>query len=178
MAKLTLPVSKLVSPEGEILIPGVKELIAPVTQDEQDKFEKIHFEMADIHAAVGGDVTISEDTVKTVSGRGKECQPPWLPESTPKPSVIIVLTPRVSSWAACATPRSRSTVLRVPSRLPAPRPSSPRRSPASSRSVSSPTSASTTPPSACTSTSTKSSRSSARRTSARSSSPTVASPGL
>ncbi|RSH79642.1 uncharacterized protein EHS24_009294 [Apiotrichum porosum] len=69
MTDLFAIMSKLVSPEGEILIPGVKELIAPVTQDEQDKFEKIHFEMADIHAAVGGDVTISEDTVKTLMGR-------------------------------------------------------------------------------------------------------------
>jgi Cys-Gly metallodipeptidase DUG1 len=60
-------VSKLVTPEGEILIPGVKELIAPVTADEQDKFEKIHFEMADIHGALGGDQTLSNDTIKTVS---------------------------------------------------------------------------------------------------------------
>lgn len=62
-----IPVSKLVSPDGQILIPGVKELIAPVTKDEQDKFEKIHFEMADINAAVGAEITLSDDTVKTVS---------------------------------------------------------------------------------------------------------------
>lgn len=59
--------SKLVSPEGEILVPGVKDLIAPVTKDEQDKFEKIHFQMQDIHGAVGGDQTLTNDTVKTVS---------------------------------------------------------------------------------------------------------------
>jgi Cys-Gly metallodipeptidase DUG1 len=39
-------VSKLVTPEGEILIPGVKEMIAPVTEDEQKKFEAIHFQMS------------------------------------------------------------------------------------------------------------------------------------
>ena len=38
-------VSKLVSPEGDILIPGVKDLIAPVTDDERQKFEAIHFQM-------------------------------------------------------------------------------------------------------------------------------------
>jgi Cys-Gly metallodipeptidase DUG1 len=65
-------VSKLVSPEGEILVPGVKDLIAPVTEDEQKKFEAIHFEMNDIHGAVGGDQTISDDTVKTLMGRMSE----------------------------------------------------------------------------------------------------------
>jgi Cys-Gly metallodipeptidase DUG1 len=45
MFELTSPVSKLVTPTGEILVPGIKELIAPVTKDEQDKFEAIHFAM-------------------------------------------------------------------------------------------------------------------------------------
>jgi len=69
MTDLILLMSKLVSPEGQILIPGVKEMIAPVTEDEQKKFEAIHFEMSDIHSAVGGDVTLSNDTVKTLMGR-------------------------------------------------------------------------------------------------------------
>lgn len=60
-------VSRLVTPDGQILVSGVKDLIAPVTDDERAKFEAIHFEMQDIHAAVGGEVTISDDTVKTVS---------------------------------------------------------------------------------------------------------------
>lgn len=61
--------SKLVSPEGQILVPGIKELIAPITEDEQHKFEAIHFEMKDIHDSVGADVTLSNDTVKTLMGR-------------------------------------------------------------------------------------------------------------
>lgn len=60
-------VSKLVTPDGQILVTGVKDLIAPITDDERAKFEAIHFQMGDIHAAVGGEVTISDDTVKTVS---------------------------------------------------------------------------------------------------------------
>jgi Cys-Gly metallodipeptidase DUG1 len=73
-------VSKLVSPTGEILIPGVKEQIAPVTEDERKKFEAIHFEMKDIHGAVGGDQTISEDTVTTLMGRMSERDCEALPE--------------------------------------------------------------------------------------------------
>ncbi|GMK54346.1 hypothetical protein CspeluHIS016_0109320 [Cutaneotrichosporon spelunceum] len=69
MTDLILLMSKLVSPSGEILIPGVKELIAPVTQDEQEKFEKIHFQMSDIQGAVGGDQTLTDDTVVTLMAR-------------------------------------------------------------------------------------------------------------
>lgn len=58
--------SKLVTPDGQILVTGIKDLIAPVTDDERAKFEAIHFQMEDIHAAVGGEVTISDDTVTTV----------------------------------------------------------------------------------------------------------------
>ncbi|OCF42891.1 glutamate carboxypeptidase [Kwoniella heveanensis CBS 569] len=69
MTDLIALMSKLVTPAGEILIPGVKEMIAPLTDDEKAKFEAIHFQMQDIHDAVGGDVTISNDTVKTLMGR-------------------------------------------------------------------------------------------------------------
>lgn len=61
--------SKLVSPKGEILIPGIKELIAPVTDEEREKFEAIHFGVKDIHAAVGGDQTLTNDKVTTLMGR-------------------------------------------------------------------------------------------------------------
>lgn len=37
--------SKLVTPAGEILVPGVKEMIAPMDDDEKKKFEAIKFEM-------------------------------------------------------------------------------------------------------------------------------------
>lgn len=58
--------SKLVTPDGQILVTGIKDLIAPVTKDEQDKFEAIHFKLQDIEDAVGAPVTIYDDPVKTV----------------------------------------------------------------------------------------------------------------
>lgn len=61
--------SKLVSPEGKILIPGVNDLIAPVTDDEKKKFEDIHFKITDIQGAIGGDQTLSDDPVATLMGR-------------------------------------------------------------------------------------------------------------
>ena len=61
--------SKLVAPDGTILIPGIKDLVAPVTDDECQKFEAIHFGVQDIHAAVGGDQTLTSDKVTTLMGR-------------------------------------------------------------------------------------------------------------
>lgn len=61
--------SKLVSPEGKILVPGVNDLIAPVTEAERQKFEAINFGVSDIHAAVGGDQTLTDDKVTTLMGR-------------------------------------------------------------------------------------------------------------
>ncbi|WWC70211.1 uncharacterized protein I206_104161 [Kwoniella pini CBS 10737] len=69
MTDLITLMSKLVTGDGQILIPGVKEMIAPLTDDERAKFEAIHFAMKDIHDAVGGDVTIYNDGVKTLMGR-------------------------------------------------------------------------------------------------------------
>lgn len=63
------PVSKLVSPEGKILVPGLQDLVAPITDDERKKFEAIHFGVQDIHAAVGGDQTLTDDKVTTLMGR-------------------------------------------------------------------------------------------------------------
>lgn len=61
--------SKLVSPEGKILVPGLQDLVAPITDDERKKFEAIHFGVQDIHAAVGGDQTLTDDKVTTLMGR-------------------------------------------------------------------------------------------------------------
>lgn len=69
MTDLITLMSKLVTPQGEILVPGVKEMIAPVTDDERAKFEAIHFELSDVHDSMGGDVTISEDKVEVLMGR-------------------------------------------------------------------------------------------------------------
>lgn len=87
------------SPSGEILVPGVKELIAPVTGDEQKKFEAIHFEMQDIHDSVGANVSLSDDVVKTLMGRMSKS-----------------LALEIRTWLTKqGTPLCRCTVSRVPS---------------------------------------------------------------
>ena len=101
--------SKLVTSEGEILVPGIKELVAPLTDEERKRYDVINFSVKvgddlipqldaddqDIDDAVGASVALSDDKATTVSLAG---------DSTDS-----------SSWAACATPACLSTVSRAPS---------------------------------------------------------------
>jgi hypothetical protein len=63
-----LIVSKLVTSKGEILIPGIKELVAPLTEEERSRYEAIHAEVSDFDDAVGAKITLHDDKVNTVSG--------------------------------------------------------------------------------------------------------------
>ena len=60
--------SKLVTSKGEILIPGIKELVAPLTEEERSRYEAIHAEVSDFDDAVGAAITLHDDKVNTVSG--------------------------------------------------------------------------------------------------------------
>lgn len=59
--------SKLVTTKGEILIPGIKELVAPLTDEERARYEDIHVEVSDFEDAVGAKITIHDDKANTVS---------------------------------------------------------------------------------------------------------------
>jgi Cys-Gly metallodipeptidase DUG1 len=60
-------VSKLVTSKGEILIPGIKEMVAPLTDEERARYEAIHAEVSDFDDAVGAAITLHDDKVNTVS---------------------------------------------------------------------------------------------------------------
>lgn len=62
--------SKLVTNKGEILIPGIKEMVAPLTDEEKARYEAIHVEVSDFDDAVGAKITIHNDKVNTVSPAG------------------------------------------------------------------------------------------------------------
>lgn len=65
----TNTVSKLVNNSGEIQIPGIKELVAPLTDEERARYEAINVTVKDFDDAVGAAITLHEDKVNTVSGR-------------------------------------------------------------------------------------------------------------
>jgi Cys-Gly metallodipeptidase DUG1 len=61
--------SKLVTPAGKILIPGLDELVAPLTDEERARYEKIDFAVSDFESAIGGKVTLSQDKAAVLMGR-------------------------------------------------------------------------------------------------------------
>ncbi|GAA5857904.1 hypothetical protein JCM1840_000961 [Sporobolomyces johnsonii] len=61
--------SKLVTPQGKILVPGINEKVAPLTPEERKLYEVIDVTVADFESAIGGKVTISEDKAEVLMGR-------------------------------------------------------------------------------------------------------------
>lgn len=61
--------SKLVTPQGEILIPGIKEMIAPLTDEERQRYASIDFSIKDVEDATGKQNTISTDKVDVLMAR-------------------------------------------------------------------------------------------------------------
>lgn len=58
MTDLVHLMSKLVAPNGQILIPGITDTVAPVTDQELEIYKQINFNMTDIYNAVGSKTTI------------------------------------------------------------------------------------------------------------------------
>ena len=82
MTDLFAVFSKLVTGKGEILIPGINDLIAPLTDEERKRYEVMDFNLAvrprtitgrslaqEYGQAVGGDITMHDDGVNTLMGR-------------------------------------------------------------------------------------------------------------
>ncbi|GAA6042108.1 hypothetical protein JCM8097_003112 [Rhodosporidiobolus ruineniae] len=64
--------SKLVTPQGEILIPGIQEKVAPLEEKERKLYEAIDIQVSDFEAALGSKTTISTDKVRCLTGRMRE----------------------------------------------------------------------------------------------------------
>ncbi|KAJ9097379.1 hypothetical protein QFC19_006849 [Naganishia cerealis] len=69
MTDLVLLMSKLVSPEGKIMIPGLMDLVEPLTEEERQRYEAINATVKDFDDAVGAAITFSDDKVQTLMGR-------------------------------------------------------------------------------------------------------------
>ncbi|ODV93261.1 hypothetical protein PACTADRAFT_46529 [Pachysolen tannophilus NRRL Y-2460] len=61
MTDLISVMGKLVDSKGKILIPGVSEMVAPVTDKEDEIYEKIEFDVDELNSAAGSDTAIYQD---------------------------------------------------------------------------------------------------------------------
>ncbi|OJD12802.1 hypothetical protein AJ78_06659 [Emergomyces pasteurianus Ep9510] len=69
MTDLVNILSKLVDAQGNILIPGINELVAPVTEDEKSLYGNISFSMANLHESLGSTTSIFSDKEPTLMRR-------------------------------------------------------------------------------------------------------------
>ncbi|KAI8060985.1 hypothetical protein BC940DRAFT_310848 [Gongronella butleri] len=65
MTDLFALMSKLVQPDGKILVPGIYDQVRPVTEEEEATYKTLDFAMSDLHGAVGNETNIHDD-VKSV----------------------------------------------------------------------------------------------------------------
>jgi Cys-Gly metallodipeptidase DUG1 len=61
--------SKLITPDGKILVKGLMDSVAPLTEDEHEIYNNLKFSMDDIYSAVGSKVTIHEKEKETLMAR-------------------------------------------------------------------------------------------------------------
>ncbi|OAT09269.1 cytosolic nonspecific dipeptidase [Blastomyces gilchristii SLH14081] len=69
MTDLVNLLSKLVDAQGNILIPGINELVAPVSEDEKSLYTNISFSMDNLHESLGSTTSIFSDKEPTLMRR-------------------------------------------------------------------------------------------------------------
>lgn len=69
MTDLVRVMASLVDTDGKILIPGIKDLVAPVTAEEQSLYGDIAFTMDNLYESLGSKTSIFDDKERTLMGR-------------------------------------------------------------------------------------------------------------
>lgn len=72
MIDLTYTLSKLVTPQGEILIPGIKEMVAPLEKSEDELYDDIHFDLSELEANVGSKTVIQDNVKHALQARWRQ----------------------------------------------------------------------------------------------------------
>lgn len=65
LVDMTNLLSKLVDTQGKLMIPGVYDMVAPLTPEEDALYDDIHFGLEDVEQLIGAKTTISTD-IKTL----------------------------------------------------------------------------------------------------------------
>ncbi|KAL9065625.1 MAG: hypothetical protein Q9157_007411 [Trypethelium eluteriae] len=69
MTDLVRVMASLVDKDGNILIPGIKEQVAPLTDDEKSLYGDIAFTMDNLYESLGSQTSIFSDKERTLMGR-------------------------------------------------------------------------------------------------------------
>lgn len=69
MTDLVRVLGKLVDTHGKILVPGIQDMVAELTEDEKALYGDISFTMDNLHESLGSSTTIHADTERTLMAR-------------------------------------------------------------------------------------------------------------
>jgi len=69
MTDLVLLMSKLVAPDGKILVPGVDEMVSAASEDEIAIYNALDYDIKDVEEAAGAPIAISSDKATVLMGR-------------------------------------------------------------------------------------------------------------
>ena len=69
MTDLVRVLAALVDTEGRILVPGIKEMVAAVTEEEKNLYRDISYTMENLHESLGSTTTVFEDKENTLMAR-------------------------------------------------------------------------------------------------------------
>jgi Cys-Gly metallodipeptidase DUG1 len=69
MTDLVTVMSKLVNPDGKILVPGIYDQVRAIDAEEEKTYDNLAFQIEELQAAVGNKTNIFEDIRKTLQGR-------------------------------------------------------------------------------------------------------------
>lgn len=69
MTDLVRVLGTLVDTNGKIVIPGINEMVAPVTKEEKETYGGISYTMENLHESLGSKTTIHEDKESTLMAR-------------------------------------------------------------------------------------------------------------
>lgn len=61
MTDLIQVMSKLVTPQGDIMVPGINDLVAPLTDEERKRYESLDYAVDDVDASAGASIAVSSD---------------------------------------------------------------------------------------------------------------------
>ncbi|KAI0305354.1 CNDP dipeptidase [Multifurca ochricompacta] len=69
MTDLVALMSRLVDTKGNILIPGVDEMVPPPSEEERQLYKNLDYEVEDVELSAGAKVALSEDKASVLMGR-------------------------------------------------------------------------------------------------------------
>jgi Cys-Gly metallodipeptidase DUG1 len=69
MTDLVHLMGKLVNPQGEILVPGIMDQVAPLTEEESQTYDALDFDMNVLHDSLGNTNSIHDSAKKTLMHR-------------------------------------------------------------------------------------------------------------